>query len=1306
MNDNFYKRLFAGEGEVEQAIHTAMTADLSYTAALYDKQPNSAFFYDEKHPPTFLHRHPNAGACVYPLKHNGRTHHAKLSLVKLKNGLRLAVYTRNLTFSKAMDTALLFDVIPIEQQNENAEQLLAYLNTVQELSGAKRDCFSAVIKWLKNKSIRLRSEFEKDADIFFGGCGGKTLAARLDLANAKEEDSIVLTPPAFIQGTEAKEYFGKKGILYDNTNHPSHVKLYLLHHDSGYTLWIGSANATVQGIGWNFRLPNSYLPPEKCSIECLVRFKLTEEKFAAMKRELADRGYIKFDFDFDNPNTKILKVSSDPVGQFICAYYECDAVSYSGALRRGQQGTVHVSLRRKHGDSPQITAPATVKWLKWRPAEYDDMAETPLSGCWPDKIELEYSYASFRKSYGILLFGKSCSAMIIPDELLRGIPRADGREQFDTLLTDWMCSGLPEQPDSRWPKELADMYGLLNGSAIPQEQIQQKTQQAACNAVCRIPKELEQSAFSPKPMPFQKNAAYRLHNILQKYSRAFLADEPGLGKTFTSAFLLVMLARDAWKNNKEPFFAIYLAPNQLLLSKNGQELVDKASTFLQEDEGIVLLNQKYNNQMPDRPAFACEPCAIRRKCYQGKKVIILLTFSANTVIPQRTLLKLDHERKLMYASSEAENAILRAAKKTAFEYAYAFLEEFQFGLLIWDEYHRYIGKLLNKITATAYDNPFFCYEKRSAMKQLFVSATPYNTRISGEDNKEALEQLYQAAFDDQNDELTALPSFETEFAELFCGGKPQVDIIKMIDEYKNNKLKDLEKTLRLRMVRNERTRLQGEYEPFRRITAPASGSSAAEAVVLRNTFRQCEQMGQIGFSDSALHLSMLMPWIMSFPHISSDKSYKILSPPQGQSIPKSLLAYEEGAIKHCFPEQSLAFRQICTTNLPDRQAAQLLWMPPTVPDYDPGENSIFSKHKDYSKLLVFAEFSFLQRGGAAMLSDYCRFLCKTEKPVPNDFLQVLPTDSFSPYDCAEKLGLDKLDKEMPQNIQNAFLEYFKNHRQILWSWMCDNQFMDKEKWGAGVLEYCRQGNLRAVLEEFFFCTDGGTKQLHSCEMLCDLLTRSGCIVKYSDNQTKHNCEFADRLTDDVGDVGTGVKKTGSQQFTPTELTGKAFNSPFYPMIVFAGRGAQEGIDLHYYCQRIMHLTLPLGAVSYEQRNGRIDRFRSLLIRRRAAEYYGGGDGKPDALARMFAGLIARRDQFAPNNQLFPNWSIPNKNSRWHFEEMIPVWLFSEENKRLIALDKMLQSYRSSIGSHQSLAGINLSTMESLTENVQKEEESE
>lgn len=68
---------------------------------------------------------------------------------------------------------------------------------------------------------------------------------------------------------------------------------------------------------------------------------------------------------------------------------------------------------------------------------------------------------------------------------------------------------------------------------------------------------------------------------------------------------------------------------------------------------------------------------------------------------------------------------------------------------------------------------------------------------------------------------------------------------------------------------------------------------------------------------------------------------------------------------------NLSFNYMCKHNL-DKEMSQLIWMPATSPLYKVENGSIFKKHEKYSKLLVFGEYKYLQRGGALLLSEYCK----------------------------------------------------------------------------------------------------------------------------------------------------------------------------------------------------------------------------------------------------------------------------------------------------------------------------------------------
>lgn len=445
-------------------------------------------------------------------------------------------------------------------------------------------------------------------------------------------------------------------------------------------------------------------------------------------------------------------------------------------------------------------------------------------------------------------------------------------------------------------------------------------------------------------------------------------------------------------------------------------------------------------------------------------------------------------------------------------------------------------------------------------------------------------------------------------------------------------------------------------------------------------------------------------------------------------------------------QQTVAFKDICEHNA-EGNMCQLLWMPPTVPAYSVSEDSIFDEHKNYSKLLVFDEHRFLQRGGPVLLSQYAdavnrksaadspyaEYLSKLQLPFEQDDVDIT---TLAGWEIPEQSSLDdiqtlwlkgeqprtnntlialaaladpavcvmRLWKELgdAKTIAKAFKAYLlKEHSQLaLCAWMAEKKIPhSQEDVNLAVLQYCAEGNLLAVFREWFSVgkfSDTKTRCAEVCECLLRTKSKVKVYVQTKDNYLKQgvgqagilcSCGFAEQLTSDHLDVGT---KTGSKAENAHDGIMDAFNSPFWPMVLFVGRGAQEGLDFHNYCLRIMHLTLPRGAVSFDQRQGRIDRFRSLLVRRRAAEVIGiGCSPRIDLEDAVFQTMERWAKQSASpdvwkKDQIFPYWQIKEEpgwyESAHHFERMIPVLNYTDDMIEYQQLSAQLRSYRSTIGS--------------------------
>ncbi|MBM4481689.1 hypothetical protein GS444_24270 [Rhodococcus hoagii] len=73
-------------------------------------------------------------------------------------------------------------------------------------------------------------------------------------------------------------------------------------------------------------------------------------------------------------------------------------------------------------------------------------------------------------------------------------------------------------------------------------------------------------------------------------------------------------------------------------------------------------------------------------------------------------------------------------------------------------------------------------------------------------------------------------------------------------------------------------------------------------------------------------------------------------------------------------------------------------------------------------------------------------------------------------------------------------------------------------------------------------------------------------------------------------------KATDESFRPSDIR-KSFNSPFWPFVLVSTSAGQEGIDFHPWCHNVAHWNTPSNPVDFEQRDGRVNRFRGHAVRR-------------------------------------------------------------------------------------------------------------
>lgn len=147
---------------------------------------------------------------------------------------------------------------------------------------------------------------------------------------------------------------------------------------------------------------------------------------------------------------------------------------------------------------------------------------------------------------------------------------------------------------------------------------------------------------------------------------------------------------------------------------------------------------------------------------------------------------------------------------------------------------------------------------------------------------------------------------------------------------------------------------------------------------------------------------------------------------------------------------------------------------------------------------------------------------------------------------------------------------------------------------------------------------------------------------------------------------------------------QVFNSPFRPFVLATTSIGQEGLDFHAYCRRIVHWNLPSNPVDFEQREGRVNRFKSLAIRQIAARKFGArfarqplADGE-DPWAAIFR-LAQESERSAPGAcDLIPAWHIDPEDGP-KIERVVPIYPFSSDGERLRRMLRTLTFYRLAFG---------------------------
>lgn len=234
-----------------------------------------------------------------------------------------------------------------------------------------------------------------------------------------------------------------------------------------------------------------------------------------------------------------------------------------------------------------------------------------------------------------------------------------------------------------------------------------------------------------------------------------------------------------------------------------------------------------------------------------------------------------------------------------------------------------------------------------------------------------------------------------------------------------------------------------------------------------------------------------------------------------------------------------------------------------------------------------------------------------------------------------------------------------------------------------VLTYAVEGNIQAMFDEFLYqLEDSGGKYncLDAAELVSNILmVGSSKVDVMTEKSIKDDQHFSMRTHYAVpfGSSSNNDLKNGKRQIKVRE----AFNSPFRPFVLTSTSIGQEGLDFHYYCKKIIHWNLPSNPIDLEQREGRIKRYKSLLVRKNVATLYKEHLNSKDLEGKVWDSLFNYASKENRENgafcELIPYWHLNTKDNQ--IDSIIPLYRYSKDVSKYKYIKQVLTNYRLSFG---------------------------
>ena len=202
------------------------------------------------------------------------------------------------------------------------------------------------------------------------------------------------------------------------------------------------------------------------------------------------------------------------------------------------------------------------------------------------------------------------------------------------------------------------------------------------------------------------------------------------------------------------------------------------------------------------------------------------------------------------------------------------------------------------------------------------------------------------------------------------------------------------------------------------------------------------------------------------------------------------------------------------------------------------------------------------------------------------------------WDGAVSDARDKKNKLKFRHTLSASWMGLRNYLDQRWFYrvLCKGN----ESYPGALLRVVVDGNLEAVLDEHLWIISR-LQSLNEDELATEL--REGLTIKSGmfylhPLEGQRDDTFSLRCHVAMPFVQSRVQslEAGEKPIRTDEMR-RAFNTPFWPYVLATTSVGQEGLDFHTWCDTLVHWDLCRNPVDLEQREGRIQRFGGLSIRR-------------------------------------------------------------------------------------------------------------